>query len=358
MTLEEIEESPSRQYFVRNFGSVEKARTRENECRLTTCAFLQESGQKLRLPQLSIATAIVFYHRFYARESYENYERFQVATTCLFLASKVEETPRKLRDVIVESYKVQHNTVQPPENDQEFFRLKEQVLICERELLRVLGFDLAVEHAYRPLLAYVKSISGPRDLAQIAWNFINDSLRTTICLQYAPRCVAAAAAVMASEYLESKQRPFPLPPHPKGTDGKWHHAFQVRESTVRTIVDQIKRMYDDNKGQGPMLSSNDRVKSSTASNAPAADASADNKPSAGGSGRAGESVKREGGSVRGTAASSSAASGGRRDEPSVKRESSREESGVKRDKEAAVKEEGEVEEDDVPPTKRPKEAEG
>jgi len=77
MTLEEIEESPSRQYFVRNFGSVEKARTRENECRLTTCAFLQESGQKLRLPQLSIATAIVFYHRFYARESYENYERFQ-----------------------------------------------------------------------------------------------------------------------------------------------------------------------------------------------------------------------------------------------------------------------------------------
>jgi len=28
-------------------------------------------------PQLSIATAIVFYHRFYARESYEHYERFQ-----------------------------------------------------------------------------------------------------------------------------------------------------------------------------------------------------------------------------------------------------------------------------------------
>ena len=35
----------------------------------------------------------------------------------------------------------------------------------------------------RPLLAYVKSIQGTRDLAQIAWNFINDSLRTTICLQ-------------------------------------------------------------------------------------------------------------------------------------------------------------------------------
>ena len=67
---------------------------------------------------------------------------------------------------------MQHNTVQPPEPDStELWNLKEKVLICERELLRVLGFDLSVEHAYRPLLAYIKSIQGTRDLAQIAWNF-------------------------------------------------------------------------------------------------------------------------------------------------------------------------------------------
>ena len=149
--------------------------------------------------------------------------RTQVATTCLFLASKVEETPKKLKDVVIETYKVQHSTVQPPDAEsQELWRLKEQILICERELLRVLGFDLSVEHAYRrglatqrsaaataaavthahhpptpspvsplptsscshqpslgratavccrPLLAYIKSICGTRDLAQIAWNF-------------------------------------------------------------------------------------------------------------------------------------------------------------------------------------------
>ena len=32
------------------------------------------------------------------------------------------------------------------------------------------------------MVAYVKSIKGTRDLAQVAWNFINDSLRTTIAL--------------------------------------------------------------------------------------------------------------------------------------------------------------------------------
>ena len=49
LTAEMIESSPSRQYFVRKYGSVERARSREQESRLTTCAFLQESGQKLRL---------------------------------------------------------------------------------------------------------------------------------------------------------------------------------------------------------------------------------------------------------------------------------------------------------------------
>ena len=54
--------------------------------------------------------------------------RAQVATTCLFLASKVEETPKKLKDVLLEAFKVQHRTVAPPEPDsQELWRLKEQV---------------------------------------------------------------------------------------------------------------------------------------------------------------------------------------------------------------------------------------
>ena len=49
LPLEAVENSPSKDYFIRKHGSAEKARSREQECRLTTCAFLQESGQKLRL---------------------------------------------------------------------------------------------------------------------------------------------------------------------------------------------------------------------------------------------------------------------------------------------------------------------
>ena len=240
LTAEQVENSPSRQHFIRKYGTAERARTREQEMRQTSCAFLQESGQKLRLcatanpkrpptPGRALIFAGVLCRAHVAQASAEHCDGHrilppllcarvvrdlrtlsggrhtwhwppplscgpfgprqccdrvhlcvllrlrcasQVATTCLFLASKVEETPKKLKDVVLECYKVQNATVQPPDPEsQELWKLKEQVLICERELLRVLGFDLSVEHAYRPLLAYIKSISGTRDLAQIAWNF-------------------------------------------------------------------------------------------------------------------------------------------------------------------------------------------
>ena len=101
----------------------------------------------------------------------------------------------------------------------------------------------------------MKSINGRRDLAQIAWNFINDSLRTTVCLQYAPRCLAAAAAWMAASYLEAKAargegEAFTLPSYPPGSDGKWYHAFQVHWATIEAIVQQIQHMYEANKGPG------------------------------------------------------------------------------------------------------------
>ena len=213
----------------------------------------------VRSPQLSIATAIVFYHRFYSRKSYDSYDRFRIATTCLFLAGKVEETPKKLKDVVVEAYKAQYQKQTGPDPEsKEFWELKEQILVCERILLQTLDFDLTVEHAYRPLLAYVKSIKGTRDLAQVAWNFINDSLRTTIALQYPPRCVAAAAVSLASRFLggQNGAAQYQLPMH----HGKaWTEAFKVAQGEVDDIAEQILVMYDGKGQAGPGQLTNGNV---------------------------------------------------------------------------------------------------
>ena len=68
-----------------------------------------------------------------------------IANTRLFLAGKVEETPKKLKDVVIESYKAQHqkqdepHVVVPSESSKEFWEIKEHVLVSERILLQSLG---------------------------------------------------------------------------------------------------------------------------------------------------------------------------------------------------------------------------
>eukprot|EP00316_Scyphosphaera_apsteinii_P015717 CAMPEP_0119305206 /NCGR_PEP_ID=MMETSP1333-20130426/6249_1 /TAXON_ID=418940 /ORGANISM="Scyphosphaera apsteinii, Strain RCC1455" /LENGTH=399 /DNA_ID=CAMNT_0007308235 /DNA_START=26 /DNA_END=1225 /DNA_ORIENTATION=+ len=285
LTKSQIDNSPSRQYLLDTFhGDVEKAREKETLNRRVSCAFLQQSGQKLRLPQLTIATAIVFYHRFFAHKSYQAFDRFSIATTCLFLASKVEETPKKLKNIVSATYAVQHanNPDNKPEKldpeSHEFFEMKEKILISERILLQTLGFDLTVEHAYRPLLAYVKSIQGTRDLAQIAWNFINDSLRTTICLQYAPRCVSAAAVYLAAEYLSGRQKqPYVLPPH---EGGNWYDAFQVSEEDFQDVAKQIMELYEKTQqgGQCASLSNGSHVAEVMTQRRPEAEATKSSAP--------------------------------------------------------------------------------
>jgi len=55
----------------RTVAIVDAEKAEEEEAmRRQTVGFLNALGRKLKLPQLGIATAFVFYHRFYSSESY------------------------------------------------------------------------------------------------------------------------------------------------------------------------------------------------------------------------------------------------------------------------------------------------
>lgn len=195
----------------------------------------------MRSPQLSISTALVYMHRFYARKSFVEYDRFITACTCLLLGGKVEETPKKLKDVLCEAYKKRFNVKAadtPDPESRKFWEMREQVLVAERVLLQTLGFELQLEHPYRELLAYVKSVHMRRDFAQLAWNFVNDSYRTIVCLQYDHKTIAAAAIAMAAAHNQASVRTRG-PPGARASAGRAggcaHHArsaapFRARAS--------------------------------------------------------------------------------------------------------------------------------
>ncbi|XP_045799745.1 cyclin-T1-5-like [Trifolium pratense] len=217
---------------------------KETYLRKSYCTFLQDLGMRLKVPQVTIATAIIFCHRFFLRQSHAKNDRRTIATVCMFLAGKVEETPRPLKDVILVSYEIINKkdptAVQRIKQKDVYEQQKELILLAERLVLATLGFDLNVLHPYKPLVEAIKKFKVAQNaLAQVAWNFVNDGLRTSLCLQFKPHHIAAGAIFLAAKFLKVK-----LP-----SDGEkvWWQEFDVTPRQLEEVSNQMLELYEQNR---------------------------------------------------------------------------------------------------------------
>ncbi|XP_063381674.1 cyclin-K [Cydia fagiglandana] len=171
----------------------------ENRYRKEGARFIIDTGSKMDLGYNTVATGVVYFHRFYMFHSFRTFPRYITACCCLFLAGKVEETPKKCKDII----KVAKSLL----TEQKFASFgedpKEEVMTLERILLQTIKFDLQVEHPYGYLLKYAKCLKGDKaklqKMVQMAWTFVNDSLCTTLCLQWEPEVIAVALMFLAGK---------------------------------------------------------------------------------------------------------------------------------------------------------------
>ncbi|KAL3654064.1 hypothetical protein CASFOL_003745 [Castilleja foliolosa] len=217
---------------------------KETYFRKSYCTFLQDLGMRLKVPQVTIATAIIFCHRFFLRQSHAKNDRRTIATVCMFLAGKVEETPRPLKDVILVSYEIINKkdaaAVQRIKQKEVYEQQKELILLGERVVLGTLGYDLNLQHAYKPLVEAIKKFMVAQNaLAQVAWNFVNDGLRTSLCLQFKPHHIAAGAIFLAAKFLRVK-----LP-----SDGEkvWWQEFDVTPRQLEEVSNQMLELYEQNR---------------------------------------------------------------------------------------------------------------
>lgn len=148
----------------------------ENRYRKEGARFIIDTGSKMDLGYNTVATGVVYFHRFYMFHSFRTFPRYITACCCLFLAGKVEETPKKCKDII----KVAKSRL----SEEKFASFgddpKEEVMTLERILLQTIKFDLQVEHPYGYLLKYAKCLKGDKTklqkMVQMAWTFVNDRL--------------------------------------------------------------------------------------------------------------------------------------------------------------------------------------
>ncbi|KAL8655549.1 MAG: hypothetical protein Q9210_000799 [Variospora velana] len=183
---------------------------KERENRGKGVNFIFQVGIMLKLPQVTLATASVLLHRFYVRHSMidipgrPGFHYYSMAATSIFLATKIEEDCRKMRELVIACVRVAQKDPQKmvDEQDKEYWRWKDNILHNEDVLLEALCFDLTLDPPYKILFEYLNLFgeSDNRRLRNSAWAFINDSCMTTLCLMYPSRYIAASALYAAAKH--------------------------------------------------------------------------------------------------------------------------------------------------------------
>ncbi|WFD03137.1 RNA polymerase II holoenzyme cyclin-like subunit [Malassezia obtusa] len=179
--------------------------------------------KRLNLRQRVMATASVYFQRFYSKNTYASTDPFLVLTACVYLAAKVEESAVRIRTLSAEASKMF--------SELGYHELPSSAsVVAEMEfyLVEELEFDLIVYHPYHTLQRLCdacgaliapdcnastppeRSTSSPtpvRDeesararpaqLLQMAWFIANDLYRTDLPLQHPPYVLAIACLYLA-----------------------------------------------------------------------------------------------------------------------------------------------------------------
>ena len=158
---------------------------------------IQAIGENLKMRQQVIATATVYFKRFYAKHPLKSCDPILLAPTCLFLATKVDEfgliSHQRVLQSCVQVFKSKFSYAFP----NEFPYRSSNISECEFYLLELMDCCLIVYHPYRPLLQFASDLGLSDALLPLAWRIVNDSYRTDVVLMYAPFQIALACLHMA-----------------------------------------------------------------------------------------------------------------------------------------------------------------
>ncbi|XP_048620801.1 LOW QUALITY PROTEIN: cyclin-T1-2 [Brassica napus] len=249
--------------------------TEETSLRKAYCSFLIDLGRRFKLDQVTVATAIVFCHRFFLLQSHAKNDKWVslvgpcrdqafglnksafdnvvssdafclftlslqiIAAVCMFLSAKVESTPVDLKTLIITSEEILHKKVIAAEERQGVYEhYKGIVLIGEKLVLSTLNFDLSVDLPFDLLVQAMKKFILDEATQGIfppaAWKFVKDSFWTTLCLQYQPRHIAAGAFFLAAMHINMDA---------KSHGESWCQHFDITRRQLNDIRGQMGELY-------------------------------------------------------------------------------------------------------------------
>ncbi|KAF2663386.1 cyclin-like protein [Microthyrium microscopicum] len=211
--------------------------------------FITQVGVMLKLPQTTIYTASVFFNRFLMRYNLvplkdgtpKPLHHYQIAGVALFLATKVEEHSRKLKEIVIACCRVaQKNPVLiVDEQTKDYWRWKDTIVINEDVMLELLCFDLTIESPYKVLYEMIKNhgVVHNKELREAAWAYLNDSGMTQLCLLHSTKTIACAAL-----YFGAKRTNVAFKDDEKGRP--WWASYGVTGLDLRKAYNHTVAFYE------------------------------------------------------------------------------------------------------------------
>ncbi|QDS75552.1 hypothetical protein FKW77_005667 [Venturia effusa] len=212
--------------------------------------FITQAGIMLKLPQTTLSTAAVFFNRYLMRKSlvsrppYKALHHYQIAAVSLFLATKVEEHCRKMKEIVIACCRVaqKNPNLLVDEQTKDFWRWRDTIIYHEDVLLENLCFDLTIESPYKILFNYLQyyNVQQHKRLRDSAWSFINDSNQTQLCLLFTSKIIAGAALYCGAKHVGQK-----FEDH-KGRP--WWEVQQLSLMEIRKACNYMADFYTDAPG--------------------------------------------------------------------------------------------------------------
>ncbi|GFZ49440.1 hypothetical protein JCM24511_07560 [Saitozyma sp. JCM 24511] len=255
----------------------------EDDLRVAGCMLIQEAGIMLGLPQSTMATAQVIYHRFFFVSSMHSFGVNDISISSLYLSSKLNETPVRLRDLI-NTYifltaRIKHLLSLPADqpfptdaagpsrlggagyngaggsgkgkerdtlwdgfmfevpgfHDEVFWDWKDVIVASEMQILKRLGFNMQVDLPYSHVINYLKVLDlvFEEDVAQMCWSILNDALLTPLYAIHPPHTLACASILLTTRLLR-----IPLP-------SNWYILFDVEYDDIWSCCGMVMRLWED-----------------------------------------------------------------------------------------------------------------
>lgn len=245
--------------------------THEEECvqRMDGCAYILVAGKALKLSNLTIYTACLYFNIYFCRHPFKNKKLKSgvkekgggtrknphcVASTCLYVAGKVEDEAAcahgHLLDCITAAWSFMLKT--SSRKDVSCNNLKRIMIETEVEILDTVEYAFVVEHPFTLLPELCFKLFGPDyaddptvlreigkegGLASTAWLMLMDSVTTTLCVQYPPSVIVAGALHNALQIMgiEVKKKG-----SGSGGDGRqWLQMLCVDEEGVNDVCTEL-----------------------------------------------------------------------------------------------------------------------